>query len=74
MKKNKNRALRLTIAAVAVLAPTLSAGCMHHSVRVEPVTIAPMRVTMDVNLRVDDARASTGEASEAASTASTPAE
>ena len=65
----KSNHLRVAIAAIAILAPTLSAGCMHHAVRVEPVTIAPVRVTMDVNLHVDDARAES-----AAPEASAPAE
>lgn len=63
------RARRLAIAVVAILMPATLAGCMHHAVRVEPVTIAPVRVTMDVNLHVDDARADEGQAGTATDTA-----
>lgn len=72
--KPARRAQRLAIAAIALLTPALSAGCMHHAVRVEPITVAPVRVTMDVNLHVDDARhESTADAADAAAPA-TPAE
>jgi hypothetical protein len=38
------------------LLPLPVAGCMTHAVRVEPITLEPVRVTMDVNLHVDDTR------------------
>lgn len=31
-------------------------GCISHAVRVEPITVEPVRVSMDVNLHVDDRR------------------
>lgn len=67
------RARRLAIAVVAILMPATLAGCMHHAVRVEPVTIAPVRVTMDVNLHVDDARADEAPADAASEAATTTA-
>lgn len=30
----------------------LTAGCTRHTVRVEPVEVKPIHVTMDINLRV----------------------
>lgn len=37
-------------------------GCLSHAVRVEPITVAPVRVQMDVNLHVDDTRPPTSDA------------
>lgn len=50
MKKKTALALGLV-----VFAGSLS-GCLSHAVRVEPITVAPVQVTMDVNLHVDDDR------------------
>lgn len=41
---------------LGVLSSLPIAGCMTHAVRVEPITLEPVRVTMDVNLHVDDTR------------------
>ena len=39
-------------------------GCLSHAVRVEPITVAPVRVQMDVNLHVDDERPAAADAEE----------
>ena len=38
-----------TVGAVAMI---LISGCTRHTVRVEPVEVKPIHVTMDINLRV----------------------
>lgn len=43
---------------LAAIALCPLSGCLSHAVHVEPITVAPMRVQMDVNLHVDDERAS----------------
>ncbi|MDQ3034245.1 MAG: hypothetical protein M3Y87_17685 [Myxococcota bacterium] len=45
------------------------AGCITHAVRVEPITLEPVQVTMDVNLHVDDSRTAGGEGPESATPA-----
>lgn len=40
----------------ALLFATLFGGCITHAVRVEPIALEPVQVTMDVNLHVDDTR------------------
>ncbi len=37
-----------------------SSGCITHAVRVEPISLEPVQVTMDVNLHVDDTRSQGG--------------
>jgi hypothetical protein len=46
----KNRALLL---AVALAAPLATSGCISHAVHVEPITLAPIQMTVDVNLHRD---------------------
>ncbi|WP_236517930.1 hypothetical protein [Sandaracinus amylolyticus] len=48
---------RALIALGLVSVPCFASGCFSHAVRVEPITVAPVQVTMDVNLHVDDERA-----------------
>lgn len=43
-------------------------GCMSHAVRVEPISVAPVHVTMDVTLHVEDARTAQGGETEGAET------
>lgn len=37
---------------VAVLA-LVAAGCTHHTVKVEPIEVKPIHMTVDVNIKVD---------------------
>lgn len=73
------RLLPLFVAAALATLP----GCLSHAVRVEPITVAPVRVQMDVNLHVDDERPAAAEdvvedavedEGSTAETAATPAE
>lgn len=62
---------RIALAALLAL-PVLAAGCMsQHSVRVEPIQLQPIQVTMDVNVHVQNEEAETAgdEADDAADTA-----
>ncbi|AKF11235.1 hypothetical protein [Sandaracinus amylolyticus] len=52
--RNARRAL---VALGLVSLPVVTSGCFSHAVRVEPISVAPVQVTMDVNLHVDDERA-----------------
>lgn len=55
--------VRTALVALVVSSLGLTAsGCMSHAVRVEPITVAPVQVTMDVNLHVDDSREATASA------------
>lgn len=47
---------KLALALAVTAAGTTLSGCLSHAVRVEPITVAPVQVTMDVNLHVDDDR------------------
>jgi len=55
------RLLPLFAAGALVALP----GCLSHAVRVEPITVAPVRVQMDVNLHVDDTRPPAEDAEDA---------
>lgn len=62
---------RLALALVFSLPVGSLAGCITHAVHVEPISLEPVQVTMDVNLHVDDDR-TTGE--ESPTTAATTTE
>ena len=40
-----------TLAGLAALA--LLAGCTRHTVRLEPIEIKPIHITMDINIKID---------------------
>jgi hypothetical protein len=50
-----------------VLLLPLVGGCISHEVRVEPITLQPIHMTLDVNLHVDHAAPVTSGGSDAAS-------
>ncbi len=45
----KPRALLLFVLAL----PLALSGCISHAVRIEPITLAPIQMTIDVNLHTD---------------------
>jgi hypothetical protein len=68
---NKLRALLLLAFAVSL---PLASGCMSHEVRIQPITLEPIHMTLDVNLHVDHDGATAGaEAPPSPTPAPTPA-
>ena len=40
---------------IAISAITFFAGCTEHKVKVEPVKVEPIHITIDVNVKIDRA-------------------
>lgn len=47
---------RFVFLTLSVVTSAFSSSCITHAVRVEPIALEPVQVTMDVNLHVDDTR------------------
>lgn len=56
---------RIASLSILLSLPLASMGCITHAVRVEPISLEPVQVTMDVNLHVDDTRADAGTPADA---------
>jgi len=65
--------LRAVLLLAFVLPLPLIGGCMTHEVRIQPITLEPIHMTLDVNLHVDHDAATATTGSEApAAAASAP--
>jgi hypothetical protein len=56
-----NRFAFLSLSLLVFSGAAFSSGCITHAVRVEPIALEPVQVTMDVNLHVDDTRSQGGD-------------
>jgi hypothetical protein len=57
LRRGKRYRPRRALAAllVAMTVPLLASGCFTHAVQVEPITLAPIQMTVDVNVHSDRA-------------------
>lgn len=46
---------KLCTSLVSMLALLLSASCTRHEVNIKPVEIKPIHITIDINVKVDQA-------------------
>jgi hypothetical protein len=68
----KPRMLRLTATLLALASIGLSGCFSQHSVQVAPIHVAPIRVTMDVNVHVQEGPVPEPEATDPASEPQAP--
>jgi hypothetical protein len=52
-RRTRNRSRGSPAAALSLCAPMLAAGGCTHTVKVEPIRIEPIYVTLDVRVKVD---------------------
>jgi hypothetical protein len=47
-----NPSIPSTMARAGLVSLAFAAACISHTVKAEPITIQPIHITMDINLRV----------------------
>ena len=45
--------VKKSLQILALTLPLLASGCISHAVRVEPITLAPIQMTIDLNVHGD---------------------
>ena len=46
---------KIFVILIAISVITFIAGCTEHKVKVEPVKVEPIHITIDVNVKIDKA-------------------